>query len=67
MATMSKCKVCDYSEGEDSVNIYDVNNNCNRCGAYVYDQHAKKCEYYVNESLSQFLRRIWKESPEVSA
>ena len=50
-----------------SVKIYDVNNNCNRCGAYVYDQHAKKCAHYVDESLSQFLRRIWKESPEVSA
>ena len=49
-----------------SVKIYDVNNNCNRCGAYVYDQHAKKCAHYVDESLSQFLKRISQESPEVN-
>ena len=49
------------------MNIYDVNNNCNICGAYVYDQHAKKCAYYVNESLSQFLKRISQESPKVNA
>ena len=34
------------------MNIYDVNNNCNRCGAYVYDQHAKKCKHYVDETAS---------------
>ena len=47
--------------------IYDINNNCNTCGAYVYDQHAKKCRHYVDESLSQFLKRIHQESPEVNA
>lgn len=49
------------------MNIYDVNNNCNICGAYVYDQHEKKCRHYVDESLLQFLTRIQQEAPEVSA
>jgi hypothetical protein len=37
---------------------YDINNNCVICDQYIYDQHAKNCEYYVNEPYSEFLKRM---------
>jgi hypothetical protein len=37
---------------------YDTNNNCVNCDQYRYDQHKKSCEYYVQETYSEFLKRI---------
>lgn len=38
--------------------MYDTNNNCVVCSAYVFDQHKTTCRYYVKEKLSQFYARI---------
>ncbi len=38
--------------------IYDVNNNCVNCDQYVYDQHKTSCEFYINETYLEFIKRI---------
>jgi hypothetical protein len=38
--------------------IYDINNNCVNCDQYRYDQHKKNCAYYIQETYSEFLKRI---------
>jgi hypothetical protein len=42
--------------------IYDVNNNCVKCDEYIYDQHKRKCEHYVDESYLDFIKRIEREA-----
>jgi hypothetical protein len=42
--------------------IYDVNNNCVKCDEYVYDQHKVKCEFYVDETYLEFIKRIEREA-----
>jgi hypothetical protein len=38
--------------------MYDINNNCIVCDEYIFDQHKKSCEYYVDEDYLTFTRRI---------
>ena len=40
--------------------IYDMNNNCLKCDEYIYDQHKRMCEFYVDETYLEFIKRIEK-------
>ena len=37
---------------------YDINNNCVNCDQCRYDQHKNSCEYYVEETYLEFIKRI---------